>query len=101
MIPENADVMERSLDQCTVEMFDKPTLPELSDFIWAHDPNVVMEKDTPSIKGKLEVAKYTLSIVQQQTRIAFSLLTCAETRYTNLHHCNLLHQRMKFLQPMM
>ena len=60
MIAENSDVFERSLDQCTVEMFDKLTLPELSDFIWAHDPNVLMKKDIPSNKGKLEDAKYAV-----------------------------------------
>ncbi len=41
-------------------MFDKLTLPELSDFIWAHDPNVLMKKDIPSNKGKLEDAKYAM-----------------------------------------
>jgi len=45
MIAENAEVMERSLDQYTVVMFDKLTSPKLSDFIWAHDPNVLMKKD--------------------------------------------------------
>ena len=45
-------------DQCTDEMFDKLTLPKLSDFIWAHDPNVLMKKDIQSNKGKLEDAKY-------------------------------------------
>ena len=30
-------------------------------------------------------------IIQQQTRIAFSLLTCAETSQTNSFHCNEIH----------
>ena len=60
MIAENSEVIERSLDQCTVDMFDKLTSPELSDFIWAHDPNVLMKKDIPSNKGKLEDAKYAI-----------------------------------------
>ena len=60
MIAENSEVIERSLDQCTIDMFDKLTSPELSDFIWAHDPNVLMKKDVPSNKGKLEDAKYAV-----------------------------------------
>jgi len=53
MIAEDAEVMERSLDQCTVEMFDKLTSPKLSDFIWAHDANVIIKKDIPCNKGRL------------------------------------------------
>ena len=60
MIAENSEVIERSLDQCTIEMFDKLTWPELSDCIWAYDPNVLMKKDIPSNKGKLEDAKYAV-----------------------------------------
>ena len=50
MIAGNSEFLERSLDQCTVEMFDKLTSPELSDFIWAHDPNVVMKKTSQATK---------------------------------------------------
>ncbi len=45
MITEHEEITDRSLEQCTVKMFDKLTLPKLSDFIWAHDPNVLMKRD--------------------------------------------------------
>jgi hypothetical protein len=41
MIAEKSEVIDRILDQYIVEMFDKLTLPEFSDFIVAHDPNVL------------------------------------------------------------
>ena len=63
MITENEAVIERSLNQCTVDMFDKLTSAELSDFIWAHDPNVLMKKDISSNKGKLEDGCMLFSIV--------------------------------------
>ena len=79
---ENAEVMERSLDQCTVKMFDKLTSPNLSDFIWVHDPNVLMKKDIPSNKGKLEDTKYAVehSSTTDKNRI-FTAYMCRENPY--------------------
>ena len=77
MIAENAEVIERSLNQCTDKMFDKLTLPKLSDFIWERDPNVLMKNDIPRNKGKLEDTKYAVKHSQQQTRIVFTPGTCA------------------------
>jgi hypothetical protein len=60
-------------------MFDKLTSPELSDFIWAHDPNVLMKKDIPSNKGKLEDAKYAVkhSSTADKNRI-FTAFMCRD-----------------------
>ena len=60
MTAENAEVMKRSSDQCTVKMLDKLTLSKLSDFIWTHDLNVLMKKDIPSNKEQLEDAKHAV-----------------------------------------
>ncbi len=50
MLTEKEAVIEKSFDHCIVDMFDKRTAAELSDFIWAHDPNVLMKIDIPSNK---------------------------------------------------
>lgn len=44
--------------QCTVGMFDKLTSLEWSDFIWAHNLNVLMKKDITSNKRKVRVCIY-------------------------------------------
>ena len=87
MITENEADIERSLNQCTVDMFDKLTSAELSDFIWAHDPNVLMKKDIPTNKGKLEDAKYALEHSSTANKNRILMLSCAGTNQTNSHHC--------------
>ena len=99
MFAQCEDVIERSLDQCTVEMFDKLTLPELSDFIWAHDPNALMKKDIPSNKGKLEDAKYAMehNSTADKNRI-FTAYMCRD-KPSKLISLQLTAPRKKFLRP--
>jgi hypothetical protein len=42
-----------TLDQCSLNHFAALSSPELADFIWGHDPNVLLKKDIPKNKGSL------------------------------------------------
>ena len=42
-----------TLDQCSVNHFAALSSPELADFIWGHDLNVLLKKDIPKNKGSL------------------------------------------------
>jgi hypothetical protein len=57
MIAEGDSILERSLEQCTVEIFDRLCSPELEDFVFSHDPNSTLKNNIPSKKGSLEEAK--------------------------------------------
>ncbi len=52
MLTENMANQEAQLDFCTVEMFDQNS-SGLAEFIWDHDPNILLKKVIPSNKGKL------------------------------------------------
>ena len=42
-----------TLVECTMSHFASLSSPELADFIWGHDPNVLLKKDIPKNKGSL------------------------------------------------
>ena len=60
MIEEVDSIVVRSLEQYTVEMFDRLLSHELGDFIFAHDPAITLKKDIPNKKGSLEEAKQAI-----------------------------------------
>ena len=99
MTAENTEVIEMSLDQCKVDMFDKRTSPELSDLIWAVAPNILMKNDIPSNKGKLENAKYAIehSSTPDKNRMFTSYMCRNKPNKLTPFLC----QEMKFLQSMM
>jgi hypothetical protein len=49
-----------TLDQCSLNHFATLSSPELADFIWRHDPNVLLKKDIPKKKGSVADAVNTI-----------------------------------------
>ena len=58
MISDNDDLIEKSLNNCrlTLEMFNRLKPPELEEFIFAHDPTVLMKSQLQKFKGTLVAA---------------------------------------------
>ena len=62
MLTENMANQEALLDFSSVEVFDQIISSELANFIWTHDPNILLKKDIPSNKGKLADAAKAIEL---------------------------------------
>ncbi len=73
MIVHNDSSEKRSLEQSTLETFDRLRSPELEDFIFAHDPAITLKKNIPSKKESLEDAKQDIRMTHHLKTTSLSM----------------------------
>ncbi len=85
MIVHNDSSDKRSLEQCTLEMFDRVCSHELEDFIFAHDPAITLKKIYLAKRGVQKMQNKPYKMTHHLKTTEYSLLTNVGAIQTSLH----------------